>query len=238
MFFMRHIKSKVNVSAHAQHLVTVQSLHGQTTLTPPLQEHRVIQGNTATAHKDSPSFATRVWVPPGTLLTGTKWIQSIWFTGTSLTLYLRNCFLKDENFFSFFLLGKWNSNFCLILWKWGDGSHSHGRFLAIEHKGSYLCLQGGHLQCKDSEISSRSLSLLTKQHHFKNQKFWNHFWRNKLFDCVEECTFFKQLKTILKQVLKSLFWQHRVGLIMKLTVVKRVPEDVWSALINQEEYSF
>lgn len=69
-FFMRHIKSKVNLSAHAQCLVTVQSLHGQTTLTPPLQEHRVMQGNTAATHKDSPSFATRVWVPPGTPLTG------------------------------------------------------------------------------------------------------------------------------------------------------------------------
>lgn len=29
-----------------------------------------MQGNTAAAHKDSPSFATRVWVPPGTPLTG------------------------------------------------------------------------------------------------------------------------------------------------------------------------
>lgn len=124
-----------------------------------------------------------LWVPPGTALTGRNWVQSICFTGTSLTLCLRNCFLKGENFLSSCLLGYWNSNSCLILWKWGDGAHRHGGVLAVGCEGSYLHLQEGQ------GFKTRFLASLHwrswRQHHFSKQLVWKRLWGNKLFDCIE-----------------------------------------------------
>lgn len=138
------------------------SLHGQTaTLAPPLQEYRVvIRSMQQRLTKTVLALQQGLWVPSGTPLTGRKWIHSIWFTGASLTLCLRNRFLKDENFLSSCLLGKWSKNSCLILWNWGASSHSHGGVLAIEYKVSYH-LQGGTCSAKVQDLAL-GLSLLTK----------------------------------------------------------------------------